>query len=90
MTKSDRIALIPVVLAAIASSLFAVQGGFGGGHGKFDQAIGLLGLPGILVPLPASAWASDYLPVILVPAALNVALWFGVARAFAIFRRRGG
>jgi len=51
------VAAVPVVCGIIASMLFVLAGGFGGGHGRHDFAIGLLGLPAMLVleqlPIPA-------------------------------------
>jgi hypothetical protein len=68
--------LVPTVAAVVAATLFLLQGGFGGGHGRFDRAIGLLGLPGILLS-PGIAQAadlplSDFVVVALLPAVLNV------------------
>jgi hypothetical protein len=87
MKKADRVILIPAVLAVTACVLFFAQSGFGGGHGSFDQAIALLGLPGTLIPLPASAWRSDFVAMIMVPAAVNISLWFVAARAWVAARR---
>lgn len=60
---------LPIAGGLVASALFEVQGGFGGGHGPFDQAIGIIGLPWISW-LP---WLgiSDLANVIWIPAVLN-------------------
>jgi hypothetical protein len=58
-----------------------MQRGFGGGHGRFDQALGILALPGILVAehLPLSESIPDFILVILLPAVFNIVLWIGLA-----------
>lgn len=65
-----------VVLAAVASILFVAQGGFGAGHGRFDQLIGILGLPWmavlIVIPWPESLWIGDYVMIVLLPLVLNL------------------
>ncbi|MBX7104029.1 MAG: hypothetical protein K1X57_08100 [Gemmataceae bacterium] len=77
-------AAIPIACGAAASLLFACQGGFGGGHGRYDRAIGLLGLPAFLaldrIPVPAAFEQSDLWLVIWLPAIINfVALWGPIA-----------
>lgn len=76
---------VPVAAAVVASVLFFAQGGFGAGHGEFDQAIGILGVPGILVPAPDPIAANDFLLVIAWPAMWNVPLWAAMA---ALLRKR--
>jgi len=71
---------IPIALGVVAGALFLLQGGFGGGHGDFDRAIGLLGLPGILVTTLLPVWPGDFLAVVLLPAITNFAVWFGVTQ----------
>ena len=73
--------VVPLVAAALATVLFALQHGFGGGHGAFDQTIGLLALPGILLidQLPLPNTTPDFLLVVLLPAVLNALLWLGLA-----------
>ena len=72
---------IPLVAAVIASALFFAQNGFGGGHGRFDSALGVLLLPGILLmdALPLSGAVPDFVLVVLLPAAFNVAVCAVVA-----------
>ncbi|MCU1264563.1 MAG: hypothetical protein JWM21_881 [Acidobacteria bacterium] len=77
--------LIPVAAGTIATSLFLVQGGFGGGHSRFDSAITTLGFPSImlmnLVALPNSLSVPDILLVVWIPCLINVLIFFliGVA-----------
>ena len=96
MSKPRRTALVAalvvVVLALFAASsiLFAVQGGFGGGHGRFDQALFLLGLPSSLIvvsaPWTESLWVSDYVMIVLLPLVCNLAV---VLLVWALLKRRG-
>jgi hypothetical protein len=71
---------IPIALGVVAAGLFLLQGGFGGGHGDFDRAIGLLGIPGIFVTAFLPVWPSDFLGAVLFPAIVNFGVWFGVMR----------
>ena len=41
--------LVPLALGLLSTALFLYQGGFGGGHGRFDQAIAYLEAPAILL-----------------------------------------
>ena len=82
--------LLPIAEASVAGILFAFQGGFGGGHGSFDFALGLLLLPGILLvmqlPLPEN---TPDIFIILLPALLNTIMWAGIALAVrAVLRRK--
>jgi len=96
MSKPRRTALVAalvvVVLALFAASsiLFAVQGGFGGGHGRFDQALFLLGLPSSLIvvsaPWTESLWVSDYVMIVLLPLVCNLAV---VLVLWRLLTRRG-
>ncbi|MBZ5531788.1 MAG: hypothetical protein LAO20_10180 [Acidobacteriia bacterium] len=69
---------IPFGCGLISTALFFYQGGFGGGHGRFDQIIFYLGLPSILfleqVPFPKLFERSDLLQIIWVPTVINVFL----------------
>jgi hypothetical protein len=81
---------VPIIEAVTAGILFAFQGGFGGGHGDLDFAIGMLLLPGLLVimELPFPENTPDIF-IILLPALLNTLLWGGIALAFrAVLRRK--
>ena len=79
-----------MALGVVATLLFAMQGGFGGGHGSLDQAIFALGLPGVLAPLVLSSWPGDFLGLVLLPAVVNIALWFGVHHMFLVRRHKRG
>lgn len=76
--------------AAVAMVLFAINGGFGGGHGSFDLAIFVLGLPGVFGALVLPTVASDFLTFVVVPAAINTGLWFAAAHLFFARRRNRG
>jgi hypothetical protein len=78
MSAIRWIPAVPITLGVVAGALFLWQGGFGGGHGDFDRAIGLLGMPGILVTALFPLWPNDFLGAVLFPAILNLAVWFGV------------
>jgi hypothetical protein len=85
-------ATVPIACGAAASVLFACQGGFGGGHGRHDWAIGLLGLPAVLaldrLPVPAVFERSDLWLVIWFPALLNFAtLWGPIAGLLWLWSR---
>ncbi len=71
---------VPIVAAICGTALFILQHGFGAGHGRFDQALGVLALPGILLiePLGFSENVPDFLLVVLIPAVLNLPLWLGL------------
>jgi len=95
MPKPRRTALIAtllvVVLALFAASsiLFAAQGGFGRGHARFDQVIGILGLPWLwvleLIPWPESLWLGDYVMIVLLPLVCNLAV---VLMLWKVLQRR--
>jgi hypothetical protein len=80
---------VPVVAAFVATALFLMQHGFGAGHGRFDQALGILALPGILLVayLPLSESVPDFLLVILLPAVFNILLWVGLALILRLLLR---
>ena len=82
--------LVPIAEAIAAGILFASQGGFGGGHGDLDFAIGMLLLPSIFLvmqlPLPEN---TPDIFIILLPALLNTILWVGLALALrAVLQRK--
>jgi len=83
-------ALIGVIgVAAVASALFVAQGGVGRGHMRFDQVIGILGLPWLwvleLISWPESLWLGDYVMIVLLPLACNLAV---VLVLWALLKRR--
>ena len=95
MQKARRttliVGLLSVVLAVfmLSSILFMGQGGFGRGHGRFDQVIGILGLPWLwvleLIPWPESLWLGDYVMIVLLPLGCNLAV---VLVLWALLKRR--
>ena len=90
MNGYPRILLVPIALALLAILLFVVQGGFGGGHGSLDQAIFAVGLPAVLATLALPTWPGDFLGLVLLPAVINIAIWFVAVRAFFALRRKRG
>lgn len=85
-TRAIHGALLGVLaLAAVASALFVAQGGFGAGHGRFDQALFFLGLPWLLIPWPESLWLGDYAMIVLLPFVCNLAV---VLVLWAVLTRR--
>jgi hypothetical protein len=73
--------VIVVIVAVVSSLVFLSQGGFGGGHGKFDRLIYMLGLPWDWVlshaPLPQwSKWLLEYdlVWLVVVPFMINICL----------------
>ena len=73
------ILVAPLLTTSAAALLYVMQGGFGGGHGPYDQWIYWLGLPALFLlgELP-SRWLLDWAwqPVwlILLPGCLNFVL----------------
>ena len=86
-TVNAWVALV-VLAGLIAAGLYIAQGGFGGGHDRFDQAIVILTIPGFFVLpffllLPKSLATSkllDFCIVIVVPICINVVLVRGTQR----------
>ncbi len=62
------------LLAGVACLLFLVQGGFGGGHGRLDLALYLLGFPWVLIPWPSSLGLSDFHWLGLIPFGINLTI----------------
>lgn len=81
--------LLPIGEVIVAGILFAWQGGFGGGHGRFDFTLGMLLLPGILLimqlPLPET---TPDIVIILLPGLLNTIMWAGIALVVRFMLRR--
>ena len=65
-------------MIAVSFALFAMQGGFGGGHGDFDTAIFVLGLPGSAIT--PYFGASDVLAFLFLPAIANALIWYSATR----------
>jgi hypothetical protein len=72
------LALIPLTLALAAAGLFFLQGGFGAGHGSFDQAILFLGLPASAIT--PYLGGNDVVVFLLLPTIANICLWYIVGR----------
>jgi len=73
MAAKMKAALVVVtIVAAVAVSLFFVQGGFGGGHGRFDRTIFILGLPWAAIPWPGFVIRYDFAWLIGLPLILNL------------------
>jgi len=94
MKKSVLVAIcaVPLLFGGIASVLFVAQGGFGGGHGRFDRAIGVLAMPGLFileqVKLPAVVQRSDLLLVVWLPALVNLVVWAVLVFGAALFLKK--
>ena len=72
-SKTIAVLLTITLVAIIASVLFLWQGGFGGGHGGFDRAIFIMGLPWAAVPWPDFFVRYDFVWLIGLPFVLNIA-----------------
>lgn len=82
-------------LALVSSVLYSAQGGFGGGHGRFDFPIVILGLPWdmIIAEVPDSFWPSlfnsnDFSWLIATPLLLNLTAIFAIRGLVRRVRRR--
>ena len=79
--------IVAGTIFVISSTLFISQGGFGGGHARFDQILYFLSMPWPLLmgKLPSLWIHGDYLPIVLLPLLFNVGtiafLWTAVRRA---------
>lgn len=73
--SGKRLLLIPAIpfgIALVSGTLFAMQGGFGGGHGPFDFAIGALAFPWAYILFPTHQRFPDFFNLILAPLLLNL------------------
>jgi hypothetical protein len=78
-----RLALVPAACGIIATLVYLLQGGFGGGHLRFDPLIAALILPLSLfsglyerMPLPKLITQYDLLLVIWFPSMINAFAFF--------------
>jgi hypothetical protein len=55
----------------LSTILFALQGGFGGGHLRFDQALYFLGLPWNQMTLPEMIVKHDWTFIVAIPWIIN-------------------
>jgi len=62
---------IIALIAVLSFVLYLSQGGFGGGHGKYDFALGVLSLPWCLISWPSFLYEHDFVWLILLPLLLN-------------------
>ena len=95
MNKLTKILVVlPLITGLIATTLFFVQGGFGAGHGKFDQVIFFCGSPSIFLLewLDQTPLAFPYLPdivlIILLPTVVNIILFFLLGMALSYLWRK--
>jgi hypothetical protein len=64
-----------IIVIAIASTiLYWAQGGFGGGHGRFDKTLYVLALPAAALPWPEVLRRRDYMWLIVMPLLVNLSL----------------
>jgi hypothetical protein len=63
--------IVVSVITLLATVLFILNRGFGGGHGTYDSALGILALPWILLPLPGFLFKYDFVWLVLTPFILN-------------------
>jgi hypothetical protein len=66
--------LIVTAIAVVATGLLVAQGGFGGGHGSFDQVLFVLSLPWSMVPWPEPFTTNDFTWLVVLPFFLNLAV----------------
>jgi hypothetical protein len=64
------------LIAATASILYSIQGGFGAGHGNFDKMLLILGFPWAFFPWPAVILKHDFVWLIGMPFIMNVVVMF--------------
>jgi hypothetical protein len=63
--------VVPFVIALVAFAIYFGQGGFGGGHGKFDRILSVLGFPWIFIPYGRFIFPADFIWLILIPLVFN-------------------
>jgi hypothetical protein len=80
--------IVVFVITLLATVLFFLNHGFGAGHGPYDRALGILGLPWILLPRPYFVFKYDFVWLVLVPLVLNLLVVLGVGRLILVHARR--
>jgi len=80
--KRRPLLIVPFAAGVVALLLFLSQGGFGGGHGKYDPYLVILGFPGFfiaqLIPLPGWISYYDISYSVALPVLINFSLvWIG-------------
>lgn len=63
--------LLPILLALTSTLVYFGQGGFGAGHGPFDQVLFALALPWCLLPIPGQFLGPDLVWLVAVPLLIN-------------------
>jgi hypothetical protein len=76
--RRSPLIVVPFLTGLVSTVLFFSQGGFGGGHGKFDGVIVTLMLPSIylvqVIPLPRWVLYFDLNYTVVFPMLLNAGL----------------
>jgi hypothetical protein len=82
---------LPPLAGLIATALFLLQGGFGGGHGRFDGLIVTLMLPSIyliqVIPLPGWILHYDLAYTVALPTLVNTGLIWLAYEIVRVVRR---
>ncbi|MCU1336316.1 MAG: hypothetical protein JWO19_1897 [Bryobacterales bacterium] len=89
MTVTRKIIVVLAALFSISAVLFVVQGGFGGGHGRFDWFIGIVGLPWILLPWPEGFVNFEPVWLLAAPFLIDILLVLGIAKIVKLARGQG-
>jgi hypothetical protein len=70
------------VITLLATILFILNHGFGGGHGVYDSALGILARPWVLIPWPGFLFRYDFVWLVLVPLIFNLLVVFVLGKLF--------
>src|SRR5438105_3247705 len=73
-----RLAAIAALITLVSSALYVLQRGFGGGHGRFDRVLFILGLPWSAIPWPSLFADPDLVWLIAIPLAMNLTILAGL------------
>jgi len=79
-----KIILVLAGMFSVSAVLFVAQGGFGGGHGRFDWFIFIVGLPWILLPWPGSVVNFEPIFLFAIPFFLDVFFVLGIAKIVSL------
>jgi hypothetical protein len=72
MKYAKGVLIILTCTGALTSTiLFVWQGGFGGGHLRYDRLLYVLGLPWIYLPLPKGIMEHGFIWVVAIPWIFN-------------------
>jgi hypothetical protein len=83
--KKGFIAVFGITL--VASFVFMLNRGFGGGHGTYDSILGILALPWVLLPWPNFLFKYDFVWLVFIPFILNLLVVFVVGRLVLRLKR---